>query len=78
MAFEDAAVLCRVLRRNGVDCLDTREGAEAFVREVESSRFDRIKKIWDSQWKISESVYKKEEDPYRLSPEFTEWVKEGV
>ena len=56
MAFEDAVVLSRLLKKSGLGYLKTKESAEALVHEFEASRFDRVKRIWDDQWDISEKV----------------------
>ena len=56
MAFEDAVVLSRLLEKGGVGSLKTKESAEALVHEFEASRFDRVKRIWDDEWDISEKV----------------------
>mmetsp|Transcript_36200 Transcript_36200/g.76286 ORF Transcript_36200/g.76286 Transcript_36200/m.76286 type:complete len:407 (-) Transcript_36200:80-1300(-) len=80
MAFEDAVVLCRLLKNAGVQSLKTRESAESLVNEFEASRFDRVKAIWDNQWEISEGVYKKGADStsFKWNESFDAWVKEGV
>mmetsp|Transcript_8802 Transcript_8802/g.19752 ORF Transcript_8802/g.19752 Transcript_8802/m.19752 type:complete len:404 (-) Transcript_8802:127-1338(-) len=79
LAFEDAAVLCRLLKSSGSGSLETKLSAEALVREFEASRFDRVKMIWDNQWEISEGVYKnKSYASAGWSPDFAAWVKQGV
>lgn len=78
MAFEDSVVLCRLLKAKG-SSLETRDGANGLVREFESSRFERVKRIWDNQWEISERVYKKgDKAPGMMTPEFRKWVENGV
>ncbi len=78
MAFEDAVVLCRLLKAKA-SALESRDGADGLVREFESSRFERVKRIWDNQWEISERVYKKGDNaPGMMTPEFREWVQNGV
>ena len=81
-AFEDAVVLCRLLKSGGIGSLKTKESAEALVHKFEASRFDRVKIIWDNQWEISEGVYKKKlrsTNPYlEWTQSFAAWVKEGV
>ena len=77
MAFEDAVVLCRLLKSIGSSALKSRKSTEALVREFEASRFDRVKTIWDNQWEISEGTYKKGAD-IKWSSSFATWVREGV
>jgi len=80
MAFEDAVVLCRLLKSGGIGSLKTKESAEALVHKFEASRFDRVKIIWDNQWEISEGAYKKNlkgTNP-KMAQSFAAWVKEGV
>jgi len=77
MAFEDAVVLCRLLKSIGSSALKSRKSTEALVREFEASRFDRVKTIWDNQWEISEGTYKKGVD-IKWSSSFATWVREGV
>ena len=78
LAFEDAVVLSRLLKSNGNECLNTKKSAHAFVREFESSRFDRVSTIWQNQWKISEGVYNKEKPDVQWTKSFAEWVNQGV
>lgn len=83
MAFEDAVVLCRLLKsssgRSYGSLLQTKQSAEAFVREFEASRFDRVKTISDNQWEISEGAYKQKPNPsHEWSQSFATWVKQGV
>jgi len=78
MAFEDSVVLCRLLKDKG-SLLETRDGADVLVREFESSRFERVKRIWDNQWEISERAYKKGDNaPGMMTQEFRKWVQNGV
>lgn len=80
MAFEDAVVLCRLLKsksESSGSALNSRKCTEALVREFEASRFDRVKTIWDNQWEISEGTYKKGAD-IKWSSSFANWVKDGV
>ena len=78
LAFEDAVVLSRLLKSSGNECLNTKKSAHAFVREFESSRFDRVSTIWQNQWEISEGVYNKEKPDVQWTKSFTEWVNQGV
>jgi 2-polyprenyl-6-methoxyphenol hydroxylase-like FAD-dependent oxidoreductase len=77
MAFEDAQVLSRCFKGANVDCLTTREAVEQLVRKYENERMDRVKKICDSQWEISEKVYTGEKVKL-WTPEFQKWVYEGI
>jgi hypothetical protein len=80
MAFEDAVVLCRMLKDTTSSCLDSRDSTEMLVQKFESCRFDRVKTIWDDQWERSEASYKRDGNAKRIgmSAEFAAWVKNGV
>ena len=86
MAFEDVVVLCRCLAEEIEKTAET--GAIAgsdrksplsmasTLRRYETSRYDRVKRIWDMEWEVAESAYRKER--IKLTPEFHQWVMEGV
>ena len=78
LAFEDAVVLCRMLKKDGSGSLVKRESAEAFVRGFEASRFGRVKLIWDNQWEISEAAYKGYPESLEWTAAFAAWVRQGV
>jgi 2-polyprenyl-6-methoxyphenol hydroxylase-like FAD-dependent oxidoreductase len=79
MAFEDAVVLCRLLLKESAPfLLDTRDSAEALVHQFETSRFQRVKRIWLDQWDISEKSYSKDDKIVGWTPEFRQWVQQGV
>ncbi len=84
MAFEDAVVLCRILKEDdGSALLGDRKSTEALVRKFESSRFERVKTIWENQWELSEDAYKSQGNNKRAlsiprNLEFASWIREGV
>ena len=71
LAFEDAVVLCRELAECSSstisDCID---------RTIHK-RQPRVTKIWQAEWDLAERAYE-EENPTRFSPEYMEWLHEGV
>jgi hypothetical protein len=77
MAFEDAVVLCRLLKDATASGLESRDSTEKLVQKFESSRFDRVKSIWDDQWERSEAAYKKGGNSV-MSGDFAAWVRKGV
>jgi 2-polyprenyl-6-methoxyphenol hydroxylase-like FAD-dependent oxidoreductase len=81
MAFKDAVDFCRTLKHATNSCLDTRKSTEKMIQKFESSRFDRVKIIWDDQWERSEAAYRKDfggEKRLAMSGGFAVWVKNGV
>jgi hypothetical protein len=58
VAFEDAVVLTRTLKDATASCLGSRASAEKVIKKFESSRFERVKMIWDDQWERSDAAYK--------------------
>lgn len=81
MAFEDAVVLCRTLKAATSSCLDNRTMTEKTVQKFESSRFDRVRIIWNDQWERSEAAYKKDHvrgKKAAMSGDFAVWVRNGV
>jgi 2-polyprenyl-6-methoxyphenol hydroxylase-like FAD-dependent oxidoreductase len=81
MAFEDAIVLSRTLKDTDVSCLGSRVSTEKIVQKFESSRYERVKIIWDDQWERSEAAYKKThagDKQSAMSGDFAKWVKNGV
>jgi 2-polyprenyl-6-methoxyphenol hydroxylase-like FAD-dependent oxidoreductase len=77
LAFEDAVVLCRLLSKDKIG-LTSRDSADQVVRNFETSRFARVQRIWEDQWAISEKVYSKDGKIAEWTPEFREWVEQGV
>ena len=71
LAFEDVVVLCRELAECSSsaisDCID---------RTIRK-RQPRVTKVWQAEWDLAERMYK-EENPIGLSPEYLEWLYEGV
>ena len=45
LAFEDAVVLCRLLKKRGIDSLKTKQSTNDLIHEFETSRYDRVKTI---------------------------------
>jgi 2-polyprenyl-6-methoxyphenol hydroxylase-like FAD-dependent oxidoreductase len=78
IAFEDAVVLCRLLLKESALLLDTRDSTETLVRQFETSRFERVKRIWLDQWDIAEKSYSKDDKAVGWTPEFLQWVQQGV
>lgn len=81
MAFEDAVVLCRTLKDCTPSCLESKASAEKLVQKFESSRFKRVKIIWDDQWERSEAAYRKDyggEKQTAMTGDFAHWVRNGV
>lgn len=81
MAFEDAVVLCRILKAATSSRLNSRKSSETLVQQFECSRFDRVKTIWDDQWERSEAAYKKDYGEVKqtaMSGDFATWVRKGV
>lgn len=81
MAFEDAVVLCRTLKTCTPLSLKSKASAEKLIQKFESSRFNRVKIIWDDQWERSEAAYRKDyggEKVTAMSGDFALWVRNGV
>ena len=78
LAFEDAVVLCRLLKSKGRGSLKTKQSTNDLIHEFETSRYDRVKTIWNNQWEISEGQYKKGAADMEWSKSFAEWVAQGV
>jgi 2-polyprenyl-6-methoxyphenol hydroxylase-like FAD-dependent oxidoreductase len=80
MAFEDVVILCRALRARkesvGDSFLEDRDATHNFVLSFENSRIERVRKIWDSEWDLSERAYKGE--IATMTEDFRKWVHDGV
>eukprot|EP00957_Ditylum_brightwellii_P156512 11911726-Ditylum_brightwellii.AAC.1 len=60
MALEDVLVLCRVFekKQNNDEEMNCRNDIEDALKEYETARIDRVKRVWDFEWKIAEDFYK--------------------
>mmetsp|Transcript_1848 Transcript_1848/g.2848 ORF Transcript_1848/g.2848 Transcript_1848/m.2848 type:complete len:408 (-) Transcript_1848:296-1519(-) len=79
MALEDVLVLCRIFekkQKNGEE-MNCRNDIEAALKEYETARIERVKRVWDYEWKVAEGSYKGERD----QDEFTlykDWLYAGI
>jgi 2-polyprenyl-6-methoxyphenol hydroxylase-like FAD-dependent oxidoreductase len=79
MAFEDAIVLCRGLAtilKPGES--PSQQAIAAALQEFENMRLPRVRTIWDDQWERAERSYQNNEEMEPWSPDFAEWVYQGV
>jgi len=78
MAFEDCAMLCRMLSREDTSNVisDYYRCQEEIVLKFESARLDRVKIIHQDQTEQSNKSYKK--DSVGWTDEFRDWVYEGI
>jgi 2-polyprenyl-6-methoxyphenol hydroxylase-like FAD-dependent oxidoreductase len=81
MAFEDAQLLCRNLRPWMLGENET-YGSQTLpdsLRDFENERLVRVRRIWHMEWKISESAYKKQDDPSAIPEEdYKAWLYAGI
>jgi salicylate hydroxylase len=82
MAFEDAQLLCRKLKPWILSESETLSGSQALpdaLREFENERLVRVRRIWHTEWKISESAYKKLDDPSAVpDDDYKAWLYAGI
>eukprot|EP01083_Nonionella_stella_P091825 256795_1 len=74
MAMEDAVVLSRVLKSN-VEKGDT---VQNLLREYESERLPRVKRVYDNQCERYDTRMKEGKNPAPQSKEFMDWLIAGV
>ena len=81
MAFEDCAILCRVLetlKEKQCPGPTTKAEVERALQDYERQRLPRVRKLWKDQWDRSESSYNHKVRMEPWTPEFSEWVFNGV
>lgn len=74
MAFEDCAVLCRIVEEVG----DLRDRGPEVVAKFESERLPRVSKIWNVEKSLCDNAHSGGPDGDALPPEYWEWVHSGV
>jgi 2-polyprenyl-6-methoxyphenol hydroxylase-like FAD-dependent oxidoreductase len=82
MAFEDAQLLCRKLKPWILSESVTSAWSQSLpdaLREFENERLVRVRRIWNMEWKISESAYKKLDDPSAVpDDDYKAWLYAGI
>lgn len=76
LAFEDCLILCRKVKGRMEQISESRKGCEHVMREFENERLPRVRKIADTEKKMSEASYTSK--PITPSEDYKEWVFNGV